>query len=234
MIADALIVLQARMASRRCPGKALAMIGGRSILGRCLDRLRDGWAAPVVLATTTNPEDDALAELAWRADVPVVRGPEHDVLHRFVMAASRFSATYVVRATADNPAVDIDAPRRVLDMLIASGADYVAEYGLPYGACVEGMVVDALEKADAVATSADDREHVTPLIRRGRPFQVLQVPAPAALQRPDLRLTVDSPEDLEFMRRVISNLGNPIQEPSLAAIIDAAASLSPCREAVAS
>jgi spore coat polysaccharide biosynthesis protein SpsF (cytidylyltransferase family) len=234
MIPGALIILQARLASRRCPGKALAMIGGRPILARCLDRLRDACAAPVVLATTTNPEDDALAALAQRADVPVVRGPEHDVLRRFVLAAARFNATFVVRATADNPAVDIDAPRRVLETLVTSGADYVAEYGLPYGACVEGVVVDALEKADAVATAADDREHVTPLIRRGRPFHALQVPAPLALQRPDLRLTVDSPEDLEFMRRIMSSLGNPAAEPSLAAIIAVASSLSPFSEAAAS
>jgi spore coat polysaccharide biosynthesis protein SpsF (cytidylyltransferase family) len=56
VIDGALIVLQARMASRRCSGKALARVGGRTILARCLDRLRDGWAAPVVLATTTNAE----------------------------------------------------------------------------------------------------------------------------------------------------------------------------------
>ena len=73
-----------------------------------------------------------------------------------------------------------------------------------------------------------------PLIRRGRPFHALQVAAPPALQRPDLRLTVDSPEDLEFMRRIMSSLGNPVAEPSLAAIIDVASPLSPFSEAAAS
>jgi spore coat polysaccharide biosynthesis protein SpsF (cytidylyltransferase family) len=62
----------------------------------------------------------------------------------------------------------------------------------------------------------------------------LQVAAPPALQRPDLRLTVDSPEDLEFMRRIMSNLGNPLTEPTLAEIIDVASSLSPFSEAAAS
>lgn len=224
---QALIVLQARFASRRLPGKALALVGGRPILARCLERLRDGGAAPVVLATTTNPEDDALAILARRQGFPVVRGPEQDVLHRFVLAAARFNATYVVRATADNPAVDIDAPRRVLRALVETGAEYVVESGLPYGTCVEAMTVDALEKADAIATSTHDREHVTPLIRNSRLFHAIEVSAPLRLRRPHLRLSVDSLQDLAFMRRVMSDLGNPAAEPPLAAIIEAAESVTP-------
>ena len=222
----ALIVLQARFASRRLPGKALALVGSRSILARCLDRLRMGSAAPVVLATTTNAEDDALAAVAEREDVPVVRGPENDVLHRFVMAAARFGARYIVRATADNPAVDIDAPGRVLEMLVATGADYVAESGLPYGCGVESIAADALRKADALATSNYDREHVTPLIRREPLFRAIDIAAPAALCRPHLRLTVDTLSDLAFMRRVMLELGNPATEPTLAAVIHGAERLT--------
>jgi spore coat polysaccharide biosynthesis protein SpsF (cytidylyltransferase family) len=223
--AQALIVLQARMASRRLPGKALALVGGRPILARCLDRLRASAVAPVVLATTTCAADDALAALAEAAGVPVVRGPEDDVLRRFVVAATRFGATYVVRATADDPAVDIDAPRRVLETLVRTGADYVVEAGLPYGAAVEGVSVDALEKADVMATAAADREHVTPLIRRDRLFRALEVLAPAHLRRPDLRLTVDTLRDLAFVRRLMASLGDPPAEPPLRAIIDAADAL---------
>jgi spore coat polysaccharide biosynthesis protein SpsF len=219
---EGLIVLQARFASRRLPGKALALLGGRSILARCLDRLRLGSAAPVVLATTINAEDDALAGLAQSQGVPVVRGPQDDVLRRFVLAATRFGAKYVVRATADNPAVDIDAPQRVLETLVARGAEYVVESGLPYGSCVEAITVDALKKADVMATSSDDREHVTQLIRRDRRFEAIEIPAPPALHRPHLRLTVDSVSDLAFMRRLMSDLGHPAAEPPLAAMIAAA------------
>jgi spore coat polysaccharide biosynthesis protein SpsF len=221
----ALIVLQARFASQRLPGKALAHIGGRPILARCLDRLRAESVAPVVLATTTNPEDDALAALAHDAGVPVVRGPVADVLRRFTMAAARFDATYVVRATADNPAVDIGAAGRVLETLVASGAEYVVESGLPYGSCVEAVTVDALNRADAIATEAEDREHVTRLIRRDRLFQALEVPGPALLIAPKLRLTVDTLHDLAFMRRLMDEMGNPATEPPLRAYIEAAKSL---------
>jgi spore coat polysaccharide biosynthesis protein SpsF (cytidylyltransferase family) len=231
--APALIVLQARMASRRLPGKAFALVGGRPILARCLDRLRAGVVGPVVLATTTHPEDDALAALGQAEGVVVVRGSEADVLHRFVVAAARFGATYIVRATADNPAVDIDAPRRVLETLVRTGVDYVIEAGLPYGTAVEGVAVDALEKADLMATEAADREHVTPLIRRDCLFRTIEMLAPSHLRRPDLRLTVDTLHDLAFIRRIMSRLGDPLVEPPLQAIIEAADTLRDVPKAAA-
>jgi len=80
---DALIVLQARMGSTRLPGKSLRTIGERSILARCVERLLAGRAAPLLLATTMQPEDDALVEEASRFGVPVVRGSADDVLGRF-------------------------------------------------------------------------------------------------------------------------------------------------------
>ena len=231
MIGRAIIVLQARLASRRLPHKALALIGGRSILARCLDRLLARAAAPVVLATTTNGEDDALAAVALGRGVPVVRGPVADVLGRFLMAAERFDATHVIRATADNPAVDMDAPWRVLQLLVGADVDYVTEAGLPYGANVEGVTVDALKRAAAMAVEPEDREHVTPLVRRDRLFHAIEVPPPRPLRRPDLRLSIDTQDDLTYMRRVLGGFADV--EPPLAAIAAAADALQLEPEAVA-
>jgi spore coat polysaccharide biosynthesis protein SpsF len=231
---ESLIVLQARYGSRRLRGKALATLGRRSILVHCLDRLMMSATAPVVLATTTAAEDDVLAAAAVERGVPVVRGPGDDVLRRFVIAATRFRARFVVRATADNPAVDIDSPRRTLAALIASGADYAIETGLPYGACVEAMTAVALQRANAIATSASDREHVTPLIRRHSSFRAIEITAPVELRRADLRLTVDTADDLAYLRAAVGPLYDLVSEPSLKAIIYAADTLTPCTLAAAS
>jgi spore coat polysaccharide biosynthesis protein SpsF len=158
--------------------------------------------------------------------VRTVRGPNADVLARFVMAADALGARVVVRATADNPAVDIDAPRRVLERLAATGADYVAEVGLPYGAAVEAVSVGALRRARELTVDASDLEHVTLAVKRERTrFMVIDAPAPAHLRRPSLRLTVDTPEDLRFMDTVLSRLDGRPGEASLAAIITAADSV---------
>ena len=111
------IVLQARMGSTRLPGKSLAFLEGKTIVEHCVERLRSRSGLMVILATTTLPEDDALVDEASRLSVPVVRGSADDVLGRFARAATMFDLTALVRATADNPAVDMDAPRRTLELL---------------------------------------------------------------------------------------------------------------------
>jgi len=196
------IVLQARMGSMRLPGKTLAPIDGRTILAHCLERLRHRSGLRVIVATTTSVDDDVLAGEARRLDAPVVRGPVDDVLARFVLVAETFQLTTLVRATADNPAVDMDAPRRTLELLERTGAAHVVEHGLPYGTAVEAVSCAALREANADATDAYDREHVTPFLKRNRRFLALDALAPAAVRCPELRLTVDTPEDLEFVRRV--------------------------------
>lgn len=226
-MSQAVIILQARMGSMRLPGKVLASIGARSLLAHCLARLQIGGAAPVLLATTTHAEDDVLAATAARYGVPVFRGPADDVLSRYLLAARSVGARFVIRATGDNPAIDIDGPARVLAMLRSSTADHVIETGLPYGAAVEGVTVDALLRASRHATDPADREHVTPLIRReARYFSALTMPAPEPLLRPDVRLTVDTGDDLRFMQDLAARLDNWSGEPELRAILRVADTVS--------
>jgi spore coat polysaccharide biosynthesis protein SpsF len=219
----AAIILQARMGSRRLPGKTLALVAGRTVLEHCIERLQARSGLPVVVATTTRNDDDCVADEGRRLGVEVVRGPEDDVLGRFVMAASELSLTDLVRATADNPAVDIDAPRRVLDLRRRTQADHVVEQGLPYGCTVEAVSADALFRAAALTTDPHDREHVTTFIGRDRRFVALRAAAPAAVRRPELRFTIDTPEDLAFVRALFE-AAEAISAPpvALAALIEVA------------
>lgn len=201
--ADALIVIQARMGSSRLPGKVLASLAGRTILGHCVERLRAADVGEIVVATTERPDDDGVVAEATRLGALVVRGAVDDVLGRFAQAIEQWDGPYVIRATADNPLVDVDAALRVLRVLDAGG-DYCVEEGLPVGGAVEAMRTDVLRAAHRRATSAYDREHVTPYIRQHHEeFAVRLVPAPLALRRPTLRLTIDTRADLQFVRSLV-------------------------------
>lgn len=223
------IVLQARSGSRRLPGKALASIEGRPMLAHCLRRLLAANTGPVILATTTLPEDDRLADLARDLGARVVRGPADDVLQRFVLVADYLEARFLIRATADNPVVDIDAPRRVAQAIAATGADHVVETGLPVGTAVEAVRTAALYQAAAQAREPYDREHVTPfLYRNPARFRAERLPAPARLRRPGLRLTVDTAADLAWVRAVLERVNHPKDTlPSLGSIIAAAEGMAP-------
>jgi spore coat polysaccharide biosynthesis protein SpsF len=222
MTIRAAVVLQARMGSARLPGKVLSVVGGRSIVAHCVTRLGARSGLPVILATTDRPEDDVLAGAAGELGVPLVRGSSADVLGRYVLASSTFGLTHVVRATADNPAVDLDAPRRTLDLLCRTGVGYVGEVGLPIGAAVEACTVEALRLADRAAIDPYDREHVTPFLRRDQRVASLEALAPAPLRRADIRLTVDRADDLATIRDIFDTIGTHAGRAPLSAFIEAA------------
>ncbi len=131
----------------------LAGLAGRSVLAHCIERLQASGVGPVILATTWRDEDEAVVREAERFGAPVFRGPVDDVLQRFALVADSVNAPFLIRATADNPAVDIDAPSRVLDLLIRESADHVVESGLPVGAAVEAVRVAALPEPGRKRTS---------------------------------------------------------------------------------
>jgi spore coat polysaccharide biosynthesis protein SpsF len=197
----ALIVLQARVGSQRLPGKVLAPVGGQPLLAYCIRRLQAAAIGPVIVATTSLCEDRALLTLAGELGADVHTGPVDDVLARFAGALADRPHPWIIRATGDNPFVDIDAPGRVLKALL-SGADYAVEEALPLGAAVEGIRRDVLLQAQQEASTVYDREHVTPWVRRASGVVRVTPAAPSLVRAPDLRFTVDTPDDLAFARRL--------------------------------
>ena len=128
-----------------------------------------------------------------------------------------------MRASADNPAVDMDAPRRTLEFLRRSGADHVIEYGLPCRTAVEALTTAALAESARMTTSARDREHVTRCMRRDRRFFALAAIAPGSVRRPAVRLAVETRADLDFIRRVFGFSGATPGTPAPLADLIAAA-----------
>ncbi|MEO7276178.1 MAG: NTP transferase domain-containing protein [Vicinamibacterales bacterium] len=202
------VVLQARLGSQRLPGKVLEPLAGATLLAHCIHRLQAAGVGPVVVATTTGAADDVVVAEARRLNVAVFRGADADVLGRFGGAVAAVGAEIVVRATADNPAVDVAAVQRLVEALRAERADHAVEAALPYGSTVEAVTAMALRDASDRTANPFDREHVTPYIRRaGSGFKCLTLTAPPSVRRPDLRFTVDTPADLTYMRRVLRDGG---------------------------
>ena len=88
----------------------------------------------------------------------------------------------------------------------------MVDYGLPLGGTVEAMTTAALVRAAALATEPYDREHVTPFVRRDGRSRAIDALAPTALRRPDLRFTVDTADDLDYLRRIYHEAG-PAESP---------------------
>ncbi|GAB4364340.1 MAG: glycosyltransferase family protein [Deltaproteobacteria bacterium] len=212
------IIVQARMASVRLPGKVLMDLCGKPMLSRQLARLRRcRYADEIVVATTDRRIDDPVVDLATREGFRCFRGSESDVLSRYRGAARESRADLVVRITADCPLIDPAQTDRVIRALDegATGYDYASntlERRFPRGLDTEALFADVLERVHRMATSPSAREHVTSFIHRERPelFRLLSVTDEE--DHSDLRWTVDEPEDLLFVRKVYEELGDAVVE----------------------
>src|SRR5436309_10371157 len=146
---------QARIGSSRLPGKVMMRVDGRPLLVYLVERISKARTLDnIVVATTTNPRDNAIIEECERRGIPNFRGSEEDVLGRYVSAARACDADIVVRVTADNPLTDPDSIDRVVDALIASRADYALETDLPVGTCGEAATWDGLSFINSVAKTS--------------------------------------------------------------------------------
>jgi spore coat polysaccharide biosynthesis protein SpsF len=205
--------VQARMGSRRLPGKSMLPVWRKlPLLELVLRRVAASRSlARVVLLTSTAPDDSELARLARRCEIAVFRGSEEDVLGRYAQALAAYPADAVVRVCADNPFID----PRAIEALIrffhrAQPCDYASNHtvrsGLPDGIGAEILSAGALGRAADEACSRSDREHVTAyVVARPERFNVAYVPAPT-VSWPRARLDINSAQDYAAVRRVIEQL----------------------------
>lgn len=187
------------MGSTRLPGKILRPIGNRLLLEHVLHRLSFlAHPATVVVATTEAARDNVVAEFCERTNVACFRGSENDVLARYYHCARRWRFDQIVRLTADNPFTDIEELDRLLDLHAATNSDFSHSFTtLPVGVGAEVFSYDALEASFLEGHATYHREHVDEfLLENGARFKTSVLAAPAAKNRPDVRLTVDTEEDL--------------------------------------
>jgi len=218
-----LVTIEARTGSSRLPAKVLADLHGRPMLERLIERVSKASVVNgIVLATTTAPEDDVLEALAARLGIGCHRGSVEDVLGRVLGAAQAFGAEHLVALTGDNPLVDPELINDVVAFYRQGRFDYVttthmhhsrkwqAERTFPVGVSVQTFSARVLAEASANTTDPVDREHVSFYIynhpERYRLGAFAAEGKYAAWRKPELRLTVDTPEDLALMRAIFGVL----------------------------
>jgi len=203
-------IIQARMGSSRFPGKVLQQLCGYPMVGWVARRAkRAALIDQVVVATTTNSMDDAVAEFCQMAGITCFRGDEFDVLDRYYHAAIEQRADIVVRLTADCPLIDPQLIDEAIKTLIQNELDFTAnrlpppyKRTYPIGLDVEVASFRALEQAWWKAEKQYEREHVMPYLYDPENHFRLQV-LEAASDLSQYRWTVDMPEDFQFIQAVI-------------------------------
>lgn len=211
-------IIQARQSATRLPGKVLMDLGGRPAIAWVVQAARAiAGVDKVVIATSTSPADDAIRDWAMANHVTCHRGPEADVLERFLIAARAEDARIILRITADCPLLDPTVAGQVLALLKREKLAYASNVfpaTWPDGLDCEAFTRDALEIMAAQATRPSEREHVTPYLRDHRHhFPQANLTAPLAGLDGE-RWTLDEQRDLDFLRAVVARLPHCDHPPS--------------------
>lgn len=202
--------IEARMAATRLPGKVMLPLAGAPMLERLIERVRGSRRVDeVVVATTVSPPDAVISDLCERLGCRVHRGPVEDITARLLGAAQ--NSDVVVQITGDCPLIDPAHIDTTVQLLLEADADYASNNlngcTFPLGFDVRCFTTEALRRSAELSQDPTDRVHGSYFIYRNpRLFRLAGWEAPENMFWPDLRLTVDEPEDYELVRRIFEAL----------------------------
>ena len=205
-------IVQARVNSKRLPGKILMPVFGKSLLQHLLERLkRLKTIDDLIVATTKYKLDDQTAKIAKLINVKIYRGDEHNVLKRYYDCAKINKSSIIIRVTADCPLIDIKYINELLKIFLKNDYDYLSNLDLNYlpdGFHCEIFNFRSLEKAQKLAKSKFDREHVTSFLWSNPKIFSIHHYCGKKLKNhsKDIRLTLDYHEDYILIKKVMEKL----------------------------
>jgi len=199
-------IIQARFGSKRLPGKVLMDMAGQPMLGRVIDKVLQTHALhDIIVATSTQPENDAICDYVESLGIKAFQGSEQDVLSRYYRCARFYAVDHIVRITGDCPLLDPVLLDNVIKQHLLVGADYTSNIfpkrTYPRGLDVEIFTFRTLERMWMRASGGYGREHVTPYIHKHPElFLIHSVTNPKDYSR--LQWSVDTSKDFDFAERV--------------------------------
>lgn len=204
--------IEVRMSSTRLPGKVLMPLAGKPVLVRIIERLnKSKYIDEIIVATTTNPRDDAIEKVCLEGGYKFFRGSEDDVLSRILRAAELGGAEIMVQGMADSPMVDWRMVDYLLEKLVEGGYDYASnelEEGFPIGFDARVFPYAVLKQTEELATDLEHHEHASLYIYQyPEKFKLFSWKGEGKMNWPGLRLTLDTPEDYELIGKVYDALG---------------------------
>jgi spore coat polysaccharide biosynthesis protein SpsF len=217
-------LVQARMGSTRLPGKVMLDLAGKPMVEHIFDRLRRvRGVSGIVLATTQDNRNDNLARYAQAAGITVWREPEEDdIAARLYNAATLVDADAILKVNADCPLIDCDVLGRLIDAYRGGHVAYVSNkqtWTWPKGLSAEVIDMAALRWCHENLTAATDREYVADWIK-ARPSQFPAHAVESGMSLGHLDWMVDTPADMDWMRRVFDELYRPDEYFGLQAVLD--------------
>lgn len=222
-------IVQARMNSRRLPNKVLTEIKGKPMLMYLLDGLRQSrLLSGFIVATSRDPSDDAVEFFCRESGVRCHRGPLEDVAGRFMETLGIHGLGAFVRLSGDSPLMDYRLVDRAVTIYREGCYDLVTNVlkrSFPKGQSVEVVRASTFSRTYPLMKAGDDREHVTKYFyAHSADFQIGSFKS--EMDYSGIQLSVDSPADLERIRRIVSIMERPHWEYTFDRLVSMAAEVA--------
>lgn len=204
-------IVEVRMGSRRLPGKTLLPVIGKPLIALLIERLRIAKRIDkIILATTTNSEDDVLEDFCRENKIECFGGSSEDVLGRVYCAAEKYNTDIVVEVTGDCPLLDPWLIDECIDMFLKSDYDYLSNFikqSYPPGIDVQIFTFRVLEEINRLAKDKRFREHVTLyILKHPEKYNSHNITAPPEMHYPDWHLEIDEHKDYELIKKIYESL----------------------------
>ena len=202
------IFIPVRLSSTRLPGKALAEVKGRPVLAHLIERLKLSKVTDtIVICTTKDTTDDPLENLASQCGVNLYRGSRDDLIQRMSNAATEHGVEYLICVDGDDVMMDPEQVDQVAQFIDDRNADFVRMAGMPFGTNPIALKATALQRVCAIKESTDTATGWGVYFEESNEFIVESLDVQSAdLNQPELRLTLDYPEDLAMISAIYEQL----------------------------
>ena len=215
--------VQARMSSRRLPGKVLLPLLGNAMLHYVLESLRRSDTIDRTIVLTSNDaSDDAIEDFCRASEVECFRGSLDDVAARFLAAADAYDAEAFVRISGDSPLMDFRIVDRAVRLFEAEPCDVATNVLVrtyPKGQSVEVIARAALARAYESMQVPGDREHVTTYFyTHPEAFEIRDFRHPRDCG--SVRMAVDTPADFERVEACLRRVGGKPWEAGLEKVLE--------------
>ena len=216
------IILQARLGSKRFPGKVLKKINGKTILEYTIKRLKKTKLSKnIIIATTKKEEDQKIIKVAKKTNCHTFRGSTNNVLNRYYRAAAYYKVKNIVRVCSDCPLIDPKIINKVYFFYLKNNYDYVSNKifpSYPPGMGVEILNFQSLKKANKLTKNSYDKEHVTAYIYKSpKKFKIKNVGLKKKLL--NYRIVLDYIEDFKLISNIQKHFNKQRKDFTLKDII---------------
>lgn len=201
-------IITGRMKSTRLPKKLTLLLNGRQLIKWMIDRAKLVFDSEnIIIATSTNPQDDILERIADEESIKVFRGSEDDVVERLYYAALKNNLDYLINITADCPLFGFDYIERYKELIDKYQPDLITGLDLPHGFFVYAIKTDSFRRVIELKKTSETEVWGDYFYSNPDKFNVIKLPVSDEEKR-NYRLTVDYPEDFMVFEEIFKNFGD--------------------------